>query len=200
MPDPYQLPGFRRHAEWAIAAATAQEMGLFEVLANEPATADSLAAARQLSPRGAAVLLGVLEEIGYVRRDGDRFHLSVAGRVAFVDRDADGFQGDAMRSWLGSIRNWAENLGDAARRGGPPERPEAPGTAGVSNSDALAGFMAAMDSKPAAQVDAVVDGCLARVPEARTMLDLGGGPGTFARAFARSRGVASPPRCSIAPR
>ena len=184
MPDPNDLADFRRHAEWALLAATAQELGLFEALADEPSTADALAGACELSRRGVEILLGALEDFGFVERNEDSYRLSDAGRAMFVQRGSDAFQGDAVRHWLGGIRNWAMNLGDAVRRGGPPERPEAPGTGGTSDPDALARFMATMDSKPAALVEAVVEGCLARVPHARSMLDLGGGPGTFARAFA----------------
>lgn len=185
MPAPNQLSEFRRHAEWALVAAAAHELKMFDALAKEPVSVETLAGVCGVSPRGAGILLEALQELELVERDGDRYGLTGAGRAAFVERNSDAFQGDAVRSWLGNIRNWANHLGDAVRAGRPPERPEAPGTAGTSDAEALARFMAAMDSKPAAQVDTVVEECLARVPDARTMLDLGGGPGTFARGFAR---------------
>lgn len=191
MPTPSHLDSFRRHAEWALAAATAHQLGLLDALAKEPATADTVAQQCGVSPRGARILLGALDEFGLVEEDeAGNFALTAAGRSGFVDRDSGHFQGDALRQWMESIRTWANDLPDAVRRGGPPTSPEAPGTAGTANTESLGRFMAAMDGKPAAQVEAVVDACLARVPGTGSMLDLGGGPGTFARAFAR-RGVAA---------
>lgn len=186
-----QLDNFRRHAEWALAAATAHQLGLLDALAEAPATAEHIARQRGLSPRGARILLGVLDEMGLVEEDAQGgFDLTGPGRAGFVDRDSGRFQGDALRQWTESIRTWANELPDAVRRGGPATAPEAAGTAGTADPEALGRFMAAMNNKPAAQVEAVVDTCLARAPRARSMLDLGGGPGTFARAFAR-RGLAA---------
>lgn len=192
MPRSEQLAEFRRHAEWALVAATAQELGFFASLAADSSTPAALAARLGLSVRGTEILLGALEELSLVRRGGEgegkRYRLTEAGRAAFVDQDSPNYQGGAVRVWHQNIRRLAEDLGRAVREGGPPASTSSPGTGDASDPEALARFMAAMDNKPPAQVEAVVEGCLARAPQAREMLDLGGGPGTFARAFA-SRGV-----------
>ncbi|MGI9180140.1 MAG: methyltransferase [Longimicrobiaceae bacterium] len=185
MPGIEELADYRRHTEWALAVATAHELGLLEGLAEGTASAADLAARLGLSPRGVDAMLGVLEELTLVRREGEGFRLTAEGRAAFVARGSPAYQGDAIRLWLQNVRRWASELESAVREGGPPRAIEAPGTGVASDPEALARFMAAMDNKPAAQVEAVVDACLARAPHAREMLDLGGGPGTFARAFAR---------------
>ncbi|HEV2132262.1 MAG TPA: methyltransferase domain-containing protein [Longimicrobiaceae bacterium] len=185
MPGIEQLADYRRHAEWALVAATAHELRLLEELAEGPTSAADLAARLGLSPRGVGAVLGVLEELALVRRDGERYGLTEEGRAAFVARGSPAYQGDAIRLWLQNVRRWTDDLGRAVREGGPPRAIEAPGTGDASDPEALARFMAAMDNKPVAQVEAVVEACLARAPHARDVLDLGGGPGTFARAFAR---------------
>lgn len=49
--------------------------------------------------------------------------------------------------------------------------------------EAIARFMAGMAAAPDERVERLVDGVLARRPDAATALDLGGGPGHMSRAF-----------------
>lgn len=188
MPSVDQLAEFRRHAEWALVAATAVETGVADALAGSAKSAESVALELGLSVRGTEVLLGALVELGAAEPQDGGYRLTEHGRGALVERGSPGFQGDAIRQWHQNIRSWVLQLEDAVRAGGPPDEPEAAGTQGTSDPEALERFMRAMDEKPRAQVAAVVQICLDRAADARTMLDLGGGPGTFARAFA-ARGL-----------
>lgn len=178
-PGPADLSSGRRGAEWALVAATAHELGLVDALAEGPATAEALAARLDLSPRGVRILLGALEELGLARGDPEGVRLTGAGRARLVDRDTPDFEGDSLRFWLRSIRRWIGGLPEAVRTGAPQVGPEG------RSPEGRAAFMAAMANKDPELVEAVVDAALARAPGARTVLDLGGGPGTFARAFAR---------------
>lgn len=209
-PSPAQLQGFRRGAEWALAAATALELGLFEALAAGPRSAEALARHLSLDTRGVRILLGVLADLGLVRdeprgatdgdgaradggpgdgRSGPAWALTGQARARFVDRDAPDHEAPALRQWLAGIRRWADELPDAVRRGRPPD-PR--GKAGEAWEDeaALTRFMAAMDAKEPSLVEAVAARTLEGLPEpgrsgAPRVLDLGGGPGTFSRAFLR---------------
>lgn len=182
MPDPHDLQPFRRHAQWAVAAATAREIGLYAALAEGPADGEELAAALDLSRRGVEVLLGVLEEMGLVRPEPDgRVRLSGAARALLVDRDTPDYRGEAVDLWLGEIRTWTDALPEAVRTGTPPER--APGAEEVTEQEALESFQAAMAAKSPRLVASVVDAVLERAPSTGRMLDVGGGPGAFARAF-----------------
>jgi SAM-dependent methyltransferase len=178
-PGPEDLAAGRRGAEWSLVAATAHELGLVEALAEGPAPVATLAGRLDLSPRGARILLGALEELGLVRSDPEGVRLTGIGRARLVDRDTPDFEGDALRFWLQSLRRWTEGLPEAVRTGAPQVGP------GGRSPEGLAAFMAAMANKDPELVDAAVDACLERAPGARTVLDLGGGPGTFSRAFAR---------------
>jgi len=73
----------------------------------------------------------------------------------------------------------ATRIGEVLERGGPLE----PRTSSRSPDD-VARFTAAMSAAPAERIRRIVEICLARRPGASSMLDLGGGPGHIARAFA----------------
>ncbi len=193
-------------------AATAQELGLFERLARGPARPSSLAAELGLSPRGTRALLGALEALGLARRDAEgRVALTGQGRARFVDRDAPDFEGPALALWHAHIRRWATGLAPAVRAGGPPGSPSEAAPPGGPSDDAsaagegpaadeegwagrredpesLSRFLAAMDNKDPALVLGTVERALARLEPPPgspvRVLDLGGGPGTFARVFA----------------
>lgn len=200
MTGPSDLKACRRGAEWALAAAAAQELGLFQGLAEGALGARDLADALGLDPRGTRILLGVLVELGLVRREPEGYRLTGQGRARFVDPDAPDFEAAAMRQWRANIRRWALQLDHAVRTGEPPEGPPAAAGAEVQDDEteeeALRRFMAAMADKPAALVDGAVDACRDRLREAgidpagARSLDLGGGPGTFARRFAAWGGEA----------
>jgi SAM-dependent methyltransferase len=186
MPRPHELQEFRRHAEWAIVVAHAFDLGLMQAIGEARLSAEQIASELGLSARGTRTLLGALEEVGLVGRSGDAYVLDREGRDLFLDRDSGRYQGDALRLWLDNVRQWANQLPAAVRSGEPQRGAERPDP--DRDPEALRRFMAAMDNKPAEQVERVVEASLRRVPHARSMLDLGGGPGTFARAFA-ARGL-----------
>lgn len=183
MPHPSELRSFRRHAEWALVAATAEELGVFERLGRGPAALDALAEDLGLSPRGLSILLGALVELDLVRSEPDgRWALTGLARGHLLDPDTPDYQGDAFRLWLRNIRGWAVDLPGSVASGEPPgEEEDDP----EERRAALEEFQAAMANKSPELVEQVVDGCLERVSSPRRVLDLGGGPGTFTREFVR---------------
>lgn len=103
-----------------------------------------------------------------------------------MDRDAPDYEGASMELWRAHLRRWTAELGEAVRHGGAP-RGEEPAEEGDEEAR-LRRFLAAMDNKDPALVRSTVQACLARLEPADRdrprVLDLGGGPGTFVRAFA----------------
>lgn len=179
MPRPSDLRPFRRHAEWALVSVTALEQGVFDALARDPSTDEDLAAELELDPRATRILLGVLEEMELVRGEPDgRWRVTGEARGLFVDRDTPDFHRDAALHWLAQLREWAEDLPGALRRGGAPDD-----GAAAFDRDSMERFQAAMADKNPRLVEEVVDACLDRAPVRGRVLDLGGGPGTFAREF-----------------
>lgn len=162
--------------------AGAAEVGLFEGLADRPATPVELARELSLDARAVGIVLGTLEALGLVVRESGRFTLTLEGRARYADPAADGYEGVAARRWRRTMRAWLQ-LDRALQEGGPlsegsQEEDE------EDEEESLARFMAAMAQKPSARVNRLVDLCLERRPDARTVLDLGGGPGVHSRAFA----------------
>lgn len=166
----------RDAAELAVTVAVASEAGLFDALAGEPADAAELARRTGLSARGVAIVLPVVAEMGYVRAEEGAYALTEQGRRQLVERGPDNVAG-GLRLWLENLRAWTR-LGEALRTGEPLM------DGGTARSDeALARYMAGMAATPAERVRRVVELCLARRPGARRVLDLGGGPGLYSRAF-----------------
>lgn len=202
MADPSDLAAYRRHAEWAVVAATALELGVYDALARGPASPGTLAERLGLDPRGLRILLGSLEALGLVAAEDGLYRLTGAARARLLDRDTPDYERDVLEFWLRNIRLWTRRLPEAVRSGRPVEEEgdgaeeaagegaargegdRADGRGGDADEEHLARFMAAMAGKNPDLVEALVGECLRRRPEAGTMLDLGGGPGTFARAFA----------------
>lgn len=182
MVDASDLKPFRRHAEWALVAATAGELGVYDRLSEGPATRDELVEDLDLSRRGVAILLGVLEEMGLAREEPeDVYRITGVARGHLIDPETLDYQADALAFWLHNIRIWAGHLPRALRSGEPVE--EEPGEEEPTEEERVARFMAAMANKNPELVESVVEATLERAPRSGRFLDLGGGPGTFSRAI-----------------
>jgi SAM-dependent methyltransferase/DNA-binding transcriptional ArsR family regulator len=183
VPAPDDLKPFRRHAEWAVVASTARELGLYDALADGPATPGDLAEERDLDARGVEIVLGVLEEMGLVRVEPEgAYRLTGPARGFLVDRDTPDYMGEAVDLWLRNIREWTASLPGSVASGAPPED-ALHGDEEMSDREAMESFQAAMANKNPRLVDAVVDAVVERASGPGRVLDVGGGPGTFARAF-----------------
>jgi ubiquinone/menaquinone biosynthesis C-methylase UbiE len=84
-----------------------------------------------------------------------------------------------MPHWLRAL-GARTRLGEVLRHGGPLDTR----TVARAPEDA-ARFTDAMAAAPQERIERIVDLCLERRPGARSVLDLGGGPGLMTRAFAR---------------
>lgn len=183
-PDLSRLPTYRRHADWALVGALGLELGVYRALAGEALALSELADRLSADERGLEILLGALEELGAVRRDPEGWRLTGPGRARFVDEDTPDHQAGAAELWLANTRRLLEELPEAVRTGEPPGPREGDGEGDVAR------FQAAMADKDPELVRAVADGCVRALDGSDAggrALDLGGGPGVFARAL-RDRG------------
>lgn len=145
------------------------------ILARLPGSAADLGAGLDLDPRAVRVVLDALAVWAVVDADGDGVY---GWGVGAPDADASA----VLRHHGRAIRHWATSLPDRLRGADPPRRPMDPRAVGIM-LEAL--VVNARESAPGA-----VAACLAHVPEARRVLDLGGGHGEYALEFAR-RGLAA---------
>ena len=182
MPDLNDLHAFRRGAEWALAAGVAVELGIIAALGDGPVDSSEIARRLKLSPRGVEILLGSLEELGAVTRENQDWRLTGAGRARFLARETPDFEADSLLHWMRTIRRWARELPETVRTGAP-ETKDTPARGPKSTRD-LEAFMAAMANRSPDNVSSVADAVRGAAPAARTLLDVGGGPGVYARALA----------------
>ena len=155
--------------DWRLIVAfdAAAEVGLFEEL---PANPGEAAARLGLDERAVRILLGALSVWGVVEE-------SDGGYSMRPDWSPDQGESATLRHHAQVLRTWSTQLGDRLR-GIPPSPSEMP-------LERRRRWLEAMASKARDQAPLTVEACLQRFPNARRVLDLGGGHGEYARAFAQ---------------
>ncbi len=151
------------------------KLELFTPLAARPHTAAELAEELGVAERGLAMLLDALAAMQLLDKQGENY--AVTGFAAdFLDRNAPHYLGHIILHHHHLVESWSR-LDEAVREGGPVRnRVSHEPTAAERESFLLGMFNLAMLIAPkvAAQVDLV---------GRRRLLDLGGGPGTYAIHF-----------------
>ncbi len=145
----------------------AVETGL---LASLPASASEVAERSSLDAGAVRVVLAALAVWDIVQACDDGRYVEGAGCPT-------GEQGFVLRHHARAIRRWSADIGNRLQ-GAPVSSGQA---GGPPRLDVFLGALAATSRQSAASV---VDACLARMPEARTVLDLGGLHGEYALEFA----------------
>jgi len=152
----------------------ASELGLFEALADSPASLDGLAARTGLTPRAARISADAMVALGLLERDGDRYRNSaVAGQFLSGRTPAD--LRPFLRFWDKiSYPAWC-GLADALAKG--------PSTEIFALDDVL-------QEVASSGIEAVLAGPAAALSEAfdfsgsQRLLDVGGGTGSWSLAVA----------------
>jgi SAM-dependent methyltransferase len=121
--------------------------------------------------RALYIVLEALCGMGYVEKKKDKYIIAEGARP-FLIKGGDEYVGGYLPHFMNKIRAWLEL--PLIIKGEKPGRKK-PENTGV--------FMNAMASRPDAIVEKVVDECLKRKMDAMNVLDLGGGPGKYSRAF-----------------
>jgi len=168
----------------AIVAAAAS-VGVFRALAPGPASASELAVRLDLDLRAVETLLPRLVELDLLASEGnDRVALTSRSRRELSDPDSPEYAARGLPLWLAHLEGWARlpqvlRTGEALKSADPgSEDPRL-------RRERIARFMAGMAAAPASRIERLADRVLARRPEARSLLDLGSGPGHIGRAFVR---------------
>jgi demethylspheroidene O-methyltransferase len=173
--------GFRA-ARLAMAGVST---GVFEALAEQPRTAEQVASACSLAPRGARVLLEALAALALLERRGDTFRASDPVRRVLTAK------GEASRRHvvLHDLWHWGlwARLEESLESGAPiSDRGSDPF---FSRTEVLSGFFPnlALAMAETSHVEARALAKRLELPERARVLDLGGGVGQFARAIAAAR-------------
>ena len=149
----------------------ARETGVIDAVATKAGTVEGVAAEAGVTERAARVTLELLEARGFLTRvDGEYETTNRAlGLVAKADVRSIGRLPHDL-----DCLDRALDLAETMRTGSPPDPPE----------DWTANFMGAMATTDEAKVRACVTAAVREHPDAERVLDVGGGPGAFAREFA----------------
>lgn len=153
-----------------ILLGSAFKTGIFSALSGEKEFYE-LTGELNADKRALSIILEALGSLGFVNKKNNRYEIADKARPFFLDHGED-YVGDYLPHTLNKFKAWLdlELIIKGEKKGH-----DAP-------SD-IASFMKAMSSRPDRSVKFVVDECIKRKKNAKTALDLGGGPGKYARAF-----------------
>ncbi len=157
---------------------TAYELDVFTALGSGGRTAEQVAEGAGADPRAMDRLLNALCSMGLVKKRGATFSLP-KGPAQYLVRGKAGYQAGLMHT-VHLWETWS-TLTEAVRRGTCVPRPDV-----NDRGEAwLTSFIAAMHERASAQADLSVSRLDLR--GISRVLDVGGGSGAFAMAFARAR-------------
>lgn len=153
------------------------KLDVFTPLAKGPQTAAGLAAVMQADERGLAMLLHALTAMELLAKDGDRFRLTPLAAEHLV-RTSPTYMGHILMHHHFLVEGWGK-LDAAVRTGAPVRKRSSHETDGEERESFLMG-MFNLASLLAPRVAAEID-----LRGRRRLLDLAGGPGTYAINFCR---------------
>lgn len=166
------------HAE-ARAIQVALKLGLFEALSQQNCDAASLAASLNCEPRATMLLGNALVAIDVLHKTRDQYELTEAARRYLVEASPE-YLGGMILFDAGLWEVWGR-LEDSIRSGAPARSPDM----FQSQPEDTARFIRAMDSLVRSRGDARWTAEHLDLSRARTIVDLGGGPGTYLVEFLR---------------
>jgi SAM-dependent methyltransferase len=170
----FDIETARDYASKLVLLASAHRAGIFESLTEEKDIA-VLKHDLKADERALFIVLEALCALGFVRKRLDRYIISEQARSLFLENGED-YVGGSLPHFLDIMEAWLKLPGII--KGEKPDRAERN----------VAAFMNAMASRPDKVVEEAVEHCLKRKSNAKNVLDLGGGPGKYAKAFV-NRGV-----------
>lgn len=161
---------------WATCALHAAiKLDLFTPLQKGPLAAEDLAAKLSLEPRALGMLLDAMSALGLLDKKGERYEPSEFSTL-YLASDSEKYLGHIILHHHHLVKGWSE-LASSVQSGQPYRSPVSHGDDPVERESFLMGmFNLAMLTAP--KVVSQVD-----LQGRRSLLDLGGGPGTYAIHF-----------------
>jgi len=150
----------------------ASDLGIFKKLSEAPATADELAQALNLNPRGAGLLLDACTAVGLLKKQDGQYTNSLEA-AAFLVPGKPGDLSNALRYNRDVYNAWGK-VAQLARTGTPVEKPELHLGEDEARTRAFVMSMHGKAMAMAQQTLSAID-----VKGRKQLLDVGGGPGTI---------------------
>jgi len=156
-----------------VLLGSALKAGIFQALDTEKSLAN-LKEELKADERALFIVLEALCSLGYVEKSHDRYIIADKARPLFLLQGEE-YAGGYLPHFMNILKSWLA-LPELIK-GERPEREPVPRDIPV--------FMHAMASRPDSIAEEAVDQILKRKPYAKNVLDLGGGPGKYSRAFVK---------------
>ncbi|MFA4958000.1 MAG: methyltransferase [Candidatus Methanoperedens sp.] len=153
-----------------ILLGSALKTGIFSSLSVKK-DIHSLAQELGADERALYIVLEALCTMGYVEKENDSYFIADRARPLFIVGGKD-YVGGYLPHTLNKLNAWLEL----------PQIIKGEKT-GRRKPDNISTFMNAMASTPEEDVKEIVSHCLDKKKDAKTVLDLGGGPGKYSKVF-----------------
>lgn len=136
---------------------------------------EELAALLQTDPRSIWTVCEALAALGYLASDGKRYGLSAEAKKMFFDPDDPNYTGLFFLHRHNMLKNWIR-LDEVIASGKP--------VVYEKSKEQTKTFMEHMDFNARKSAREVADFCIGSLDNGKKVLDIGGGPLTYAKAFA----------------
>jgi hypothetical protein len=169
------LRELQKALEEVVFVGQSHGLGVFSELHDRPDSSEGLSARMGFDGRSTWVLLEALVEMKYLEKRGETY--SVPGEIysRLVDVRNDEYEGDFWQFLLYLIDPW-KTLGYVLKNG----KPDQSSYKNFSMNDFILGMDSPWKKKIAHEI---ADICLKHRTGAMTVIDVGGAPGTMAKAF-----------------
>jgi hypothetical protein len=164
---------------WAILLGVAIRGGLLKAVADRCRKPEEVAGELGLDARAVYVVLSALAELGVLEEGEEGFRVREEHRAPLLEPQDPEYVGGSVVHRFELIGSWSR-MGEVLRSGEPVEDRTSAGFGGTAT------FIQAMRRGAVAGAEGVARAVLPRLPEQASILDVGGGPGTNAEAFARA--------------
>lgn len=172
IPDLLQLSG----GYWSTCALhAAVKLDLFTALADTARTAAEISHLRNINLRATGMLLDALTSLGFLEKQDAAFRNSLFA-TRYLSKSSPDYLGHIIMHHHHLMSGWSR-LDEAVTSGSPIQKPVSQADDAIVRESFLMG-MFNLASQLAPGIAAAVD-----LSECRTLLDLGGGPGTYAIHF-----------------
>ena len=151
---------------------TAAELDLFTLLRPEPLSAEQVAERAEADPRAMTILLDAVAGMGLLSKRAERYHCE-PDLAGLLSGSGPGSVLPMVRHSAVQWKKWSDLTGIVRGEIDPGRR--------KSTQQTLRSFIEAMDVVAAPRAEPVLSAV--KPSSARRLIDVGGGPGTFTRAF-----------------
>ncbi len=173
------IDSFYLQQEFLIVGAAVQ-VGLFDAIKDNPLTLEELSKRTATDRRALWTVTEALIALGYLEYQGDKIKLTEEAYSLFYDQNSSNYTGFSFMHAYNLISVWLK-LPEVLKSGKPVPKKEDP--------EALKAFITAMSHYPRKRAADIVKHCLKGLPKNPRVLDVGGGPLTYATAFAQQGAV-----------